>query len=77
MVQCATLFELEMRCLDAMPRQQLIDAIRERMDCLPTDLREWVAEEPTDRLRLMLFAARLIHALRQLRAQARACPGQA
>jgi hypothetical protein len=74
MVQCATLFELEMRCLDSMPRQQVIEAIRERVDCLPADLREWMAEEPTDRLRLMLFAARLIHALRQLRTQPGTCP---
>ena len=40
MVACATLFDLEMRCLDTMPRHQLLEALRERGDCLPGDLLE-------------------------------------
>jgi hypothetical protein len=71
MVKCATLFELEMRCLDAMNRQQLVDALGEVADCLPVDLRGRVEEEATDRLRLLLFAARLIYALRQMRTHQR------
>ena len=67
MVACTKLFDLEMRYLDAMSRPQLVEAVRERLDCLPVDLREGAEEQPTDRLRLLVFAARLIHALRQLR----------
>ena len=67
MIRCATLFELEMKCLDELSRRQLVEAVLERSDCLPAELREQVEEQETDRLRLLLFAARLIHALRQLR----------
>lgn len=67
MVSTSRLCELEMRCIDAMTRPQLVEAIRELSDCLPVDLQERVEEEATDRLRLFLFAARLIHALRHLR----------
>jgi hypothetical protein len=67
MGEYARLFELEMLCIELMTRQQLVEAVRERSECLPVDLREQLDEEPTDRLRLLLVAARLIHALRQLR----------
>jgi hypothetical protein len=66
MIECATLIELEMRCLEGMTREQLVEALRERADCLPADLRERLEEQAPDRLRLLLCAARLIHALRQL-----------
>jgi len=53
--------------MDSMTRDQLVEGVRERSDCLPMDLREAVDEQTSDRLRLLLFAARLIHALRQSR----------
>jgi len=67
MVSLATLYELEMRYLDVMPRQQVIEALGACPDCLPVDLTEGLVDAPTDRLRLLLFTARLIHVLRQLR----------
>jgi hypothetical protein len=66
MIKCSLLLDLEMNYLDSMSRQQLIEALGERADCVPNDLREQVDEQPTNRLRLLLFAARLIHVLRQL-----------
>jgi hypothetical protein len=62
----ARLFDLELKRLDAMSRTQLVEAVQERLDCLPVDLRERAEEKETDHLRLLLFAARLIHALRHL-----------
>jgi hypothetical protein len=67
MIKCSTLFDLEMNCLDDLTRKQLVEAVSQRSDCLPVDLLERVEEQETDQLRLLLFAARLIHALRQLR----------
>jgi hypothetical protein len=61
----ATLGQLEMHCIDRLCRQELIDAIRARGDCLPEDLRQGLENQPTDRLRLLLLAARLVHVLRQ------------
>jgi hypothetical protein len=63
------LYELEMRSIDLMSRQQLLDAIRPRLDCLPPDLRERLDDQPDAWLRLLLMAARLIWALRLLRDQ--------
>jgi hypothetical protein len=60
------LSELEMKCIEPMTRDQLLKAIRQREDCLPPDLRERLDEQPIGRLRLLLLAARLIYALRQL-----------
>jgi hypothetical protein len=65
MIHRATLVELEMRCLEGLTRQQLVEALRGIEDCLPDDLRERMEEHDTDCLRLLLFAARFIHALRQ------------
>jgi hypothetical protein len=67
MIRCEMLFDLEMNCLDAMTRSQLLEAVLKRLECLPADLREGMEAQDTDRLRLLLFAARLIQALRQLR----------
>jgi len=67
MIQCSLLLNLEMTYLDRMSRQQLIEALGERSDSLPLDLRQELEEQPTNRLRLLLFAGRLIHVLRQLR----------
>jgi hypothetical protein len=63
------LYELEMRSVDLMSRQQLLDAIRPRLDCLPNDLRERLDDQPDGWLRLLLMAARLVWALRLLRDQ--------
>ena len=67
MFEPVSLIEFEMRCLGAMTREKLVEALRGLVDCLPVDLRERVEEQETARLRLLLCAARLIHALRQLR----------
>jgi len=72
MMKCSTVFAFEMKCLDAMDRNQLIAAVLERSDNLPADLREKLAEQDTDQLRLLLFTARLVHALRHLRSNRRA-----
>jgi hypothetical protein len=66
MIQRATLIELEMRCLEGMTREQLVEALRGLGDCLPVDLRQRLEEHETERQRLLLFAGRFIHALRQL-----------
>ena len=64
-----TLCDLELRCIDPMTRQQLLQAIGRRLDCLPPDLCGRLDEQPDGWLRPLLMAARLIYALRQLRAQ--------
>jgi hypothetical protein len=66
MFEPVSLMELEMHYLAAMTREQLVAALRPLVDCLPVDLRERVEEQETERLRLLLCAARLIHTLRQL-----------
>jgi hypothetical protein len=63
------LYDLEMRSVDSMTRQQLLDALRPRLGCLPSDLCERLEEQPDGWLRLLLMAARLNCALRQLRSQ--------
>jgi len=64
MVNCTTLFEMEMLNIDRMSRAQLIDAVQEHWDGLPLDLQVNVEDESTDNLRLLLVAGRLLHALR-------------
>jgi hypothetical protein len=66
MIKFTTLFDLEMTCLDGMNRQQLVEAIQRRSDGLPADLLEQMEARETDQLRLLLFAGRLIHALRRM-----------
>jgi hypothetical protein len=67
MLQYATLFELEMRGIAAMTRAQLIDAIWDRQDSLPPDMREGLEYETTDHIQLLVLAARFVRALRQMR----------
>jgi hypothetical protein len=62
----AKLFVIEMNCINSLSRPQLLEAIRERGDALPSDLQYRTDEESLDRLRLVLCTARLIHALRQI-----------
>jgi hypothetical protein len=61
--------ELEMQAIDGMSRSQLLEAIGPRRHCLPPDLRNGLDSQPTERLGLMLLAARLINVLRLLHAQ--------
>jgi hypothetical protein len=68
MMKFATVFDFEMKCLESMERPELLQSIHERPDSLPADLREGMEGMGTDHLRLLLFAARLIHALRHLNA---------
>jgi hypothetical protein len=58
--------ELELGCIDRMPRQQLIDCVRARGDELPADLLERLEEQSTERLQLLLLAGRLIQVLRRM-----------
>jgi hypothetical protein len=65
-VMIAVLVELEGRLLEAANRDQLIATLAERADCLPPEFtRERLEQQPTDRLRLLLLAARMIYVLRQ------------
>jgi hypothetical protein len=65
-MDCSTLFAIEMLAIDRMSRADLITAVRAGLDNLPADLRQrlHLDEESTDHLRLILVAARLLHALR-------------
>jgi hypothetical protein len=65
-MNCTSLFELELSCIDRMSRPQLVQAVREHWDSLPLDLRVNVEQESTDHLRLLVVAGRLLHALRQV-----------
>jgi hypothetical protein len=68
MVFPAAIYELEMRYLETMTRPQLLEAARACAQGLPGDLRQGLEEEPTELLRLYVFAGRLIQVLRRLRA---------
>jgi hypothetical protein len=61
-----TMFELELRDIDRLPRQELIKAIREKRNCLRADLLEGLEEQSTQWLQLLLLAARLLHVLRRM-----------
>ncbi len=60
------LFHIEMRGMNSLTRSQLMHAIHELADGLPADLQERGEDESIERLRLVLYAARLIEALRQM-----------
>ncbi len=62
---------LEMQAIDVMDRQQLLEALRLRQAGLPPDLRDGLEDQPTDWLRMVLLAARLLYALRQLQGRPR------
>jgi hypothetical protein len=63
----ATSLHLELQNIDQMTRQELITAIGSKRECLCSDLLEGLEEESTDRLQLLLLAARLIQVLRHVR----------
>jgi hypothetical protein len=56
--------ELELSCLDHLPRQDLLNAVRARAGDLPPDLLRRLEEQPVDCLRPLLLAGRLIQVLR-------------
>jgi hypothetical protein len=58
--------ELELCCIDRMPLEQLIAAVRARAEDLPADLLERLEMQTTERLQLLLLAGRLVHVLRRL-----------
>jgi hypothetical protein len=64
------LCDLEIRCIDQMSREQLLQAVRRRLDCLPPDLGVRLDEQSDAWLRLLLLSARINYALRHLRASA-------
>jgi hypothetical protein len=68
MIMVSTPFDLELRHLDTMTRQELLTAIRSKGDCLRDELLEGLEEVSTDHLQLLLLAARLIQVLRHMRA---------
>jgi hypothetical protein len=70
----SNLGKLELRCLDQMTRQELIDAIGRHGDRLQINLREGLETHSTDYLRWLLLAARLLHTLRILQASAGQAP---
>jgi len=61
----STPLSLELRHIDRMSRQELIEAVSSKRDCLRADLVGCLEEESTDRLQLLLLVARLIQVLRQ------------
>jgi hypothetical protein len=63
----ALVTELEMRGIETMPRNRLLDAIKDRWEFLPADLRLRIEEQSNDRLRMILLAIRLMYFLRNSR----------
>ena len=61
----STPLTLELRHIDRMTRQELIEAVSSKRHCLRTDLVGCLEEESTERLQLLLLVARLIQVLRQ------------
>jgi hypothetical protein len=66
----STLGKLELQLIDPLNRQQLIEAVRLRRNCLPLDLLDGLEQQATDQLRLLLLTARLIEVLRELQGRA-------
>jgi hypothetical protein len=60
----SNLGKLELRCLDQMTRQEILEAIRKHADGLRIDLEECLDDHSTDSLGRLLLAARLLHVLR-------------
>ena len=60
------LVDIEMLYINSLSHSELLEAIRKCADDLPADLHQRGEDESIDRLRLILYAGRLIHALRQM-----------
>jgi len=73
----ATRFKRELRSLKRMSRAELLQAIGEDADCLPHELQLRSGSESLVRLRLILFAARLVQTLRRVPGSRRAAWGEA
>jgi hypothetical protein len=58
-------FALELQHIDHMTRDELLEAVRSKRDCLRADLLERLEGQSNDRLQMLLLAARLIQVLRQ------------
>jgi len=55
---------VEIRHIDSLKREQLIRILMEFKECTPLPINEeWLEEQTTDRLRLLLLAVRLYRAL--------------
>jgi len=63
----SVLSELELCAIDRMPRQELLEAVRQRAGDLPIDLLGQLEERPIHQLQLLLLAGRLIRLLRRQR----------
>jgi hypothetical protein len=63
----SNLTDLEVRGIEQMPRQELLEAIRTCRDHLPVDLLERLEERPIYQLQMLLLAARLIQVMRHLK----------
>ncbi len=62
----STLLKLELALLDDLGREQLIGALLECRDKLSFEFTpEWLEAQSTERLRLLLLAAKLLRVLRQ------------
>jgi hypothetical protein len=62
----SALTELELRLLDRMDREQLIAALGRARHWLLVEISdEWLSEQSTERLRILLLAAKLLRVLRQ------------
>jgi hypothetical protein len=62
----AELTKLELRLLDGQNRDQLIDTLMERKDELRLEFtRQWLEDQSTDRLRLLVLAAKLLSLVRR------------
>ena len=62
---------VEIRRLDSLRRGQLIGILRDFKECPQlTFSQPWLQEQPTDKLRLLLLAARLCRALKATAARA-------
>jgi hypothetical protein len=57
----ASLTEIELDLLDSTSREQVLAQLQDRRGCLPLGMTdEWLAQQSTSRLRLLVLAAKLI-----------------
>ena len=67
--------KVEIRQIDSLRRAQLIDILLAFKECPQiTFSKSWLEEQPTDKLRLLLLAARLYRALKATATRATASP---
>jgi hypothetical protein len=67
--------KVEIRQIDSLRRAQLIDILLAFKECPQISFSQpWLEEQPTDKLRLLLLAARLYRALKATAARATPSP---